>query len=99
MKKITVLGSGMVGRVIAIDLSDTYHVTCVDGDQAALGSLEEIETIKTQSLDFSDKKELQKVIADADLVIGAVPGFLGFETMRTVIESGKNNGKWTKIGI
>ena len=30
MKKVVVLGAGLVGKVIAIDLSCNYKVTCVD---------------------------------------------------------------------
>ena len=46
--------------------------------------------IKTIPCDFSKKDEVQKVISSFDLVVGAVPGFLGFEVLKTIIESGKN---------
>ncbi|WP_372793602.1 saccharopine dehydrogenase family protein, partial [Lutibacter sp.] len=41
-------------------------------------------------LDVTDKIELQKTIKPFDLVICAVPGFLGFETLKSIIEAGKN---------
>ncbi len=40
--------------------------------------------------DLSKAEKIQEVISGADLVIGAVPGFMGFETVKAVIEAGKN---------
>lgn len=40
--------------------------------------------------DLSDRGTLEKLIRDHDIVLSAVPGFLGFETLKAVIESGKN---------
>ena len=36
MKKVTVLGAGLVGKLIAIDLSDLCTVTAIDNDASAL---------------------------------------------------------------
>jgi saccharopine dehydrogenase-like NADP-dependent oxidoreductase len=89
MKKITVLGAGLVGTAIAKDLSKSHHVKSVDLNEEALGALTSfgISTIKAN---LSDKNSVAEAIDDADLVIGAVPGFMGFETLKTVIEHGKN---------
>lgn len=89
MKKIIVLGAGMVGRAMAIDLSKDFAVTSADISDENLNRLKPygIETIQA---DLSDKEKIKSLIADKDLVIGAVPGFMGFETFKTVIESGKN---------
>lgn len=46
--------------------------------------------VKALKLDFSNTGELKKAIAPFDLVVGAVPGFMGFQTAKAVIESGKN---------
>src|SRR5580765_6985814 len=88
MKQITILGAGMVGRAMAIDLAKGYSVTSVDLIQQNLNQLP--SHIKTIKADLSDQKKTRRLIADTDLVIGAVPGFMGFETVKTVIESGKN---------
>jgi saccharopine dehydrogenase-like NADP-dependent oxidoreductase len=40
--------------------------------------------------DLSRAEEVARVVRDADLVIGAVPGFMGFATLRSIIEAGKN---------
>ena len=41
-------------------------------------------------LDVTDRKALAKAVLPFDLIIGAVPGALGFATLRTVIEAGRN---------
>jgi saccharopine dehydrogenase-like NADP-dependent oxidoreductase len=46
--------------------------------------------IKTLVTDLSVDANIKKAVINADLVIGAVPGFMGFEMLKTVIESGKN---------
>lgn len=88
-KKIIVLGAGLVGKAMALDLAKDFEVTSVDINEEALHSLE-ANGIKTLKLNFSDKTALKEAIKSFDLVIGAVPGFMGFETARTVIEAGKN---------
>jgi len=90
MAKITVLGCGMVGKAIAIDLSHYFNVTVFDINEKSLEGLKSFNNIKTIQGDVAARRKLKKIIADADLVIGAVPGFMGFETVKNVIEAGKN---------
>ncbi len=89
MKKVIVLGAGLVGKAMAIDLAKNFDVTSADFSEEALASLAPYK-IKTQKLDFSNLKLLAQTIQPFDLVIGAVPGFMGFNTVKTVIEAGKN---------
>src|SRR6185503_8800058 len=88
MNHIVVLGAGMVGRAMAIDLAKNHQVTSVDLSKKNLDLLP--SKIKKVEGDLSDQNRIREVIADADLVIGAVPGFMGFETVKTVITAGKN---------
>ena len=90
MKNIVVLGAGLVGKAMILDLHKSYNVTAVDIDQRNLSGLEELQNINTVELDLSNSKNIKMIIKEADLVIGSVPGFMGFEMLRTVIESGKN---------
>jgi saccharopine dehydrogenase-like NADP-dependent oxidoreductase len=90
MARIIVLGAGMVGRAIAIDLAGTHDVTSADISNAALRELSHAGRIVTTELDVSDTTLLQSAVVDFDLVICAVPGFLGFQTLQSVIEAGKN---------
>ena len=89
MKKVIVLGAGLVGKAMAIDLSHHFDVTSVDINAEALDALAK-QGIKIRQADFTDAKSLTALLTDADIVVGAVPGFLGFEIARTVIEAGKN---------
>jgi lysine 6-dehydrogenase len=89
MKSIFVLGSGMVGRVIALDLSREFDVTAVDVSQANLAGLEGT-AVKPLRADLSSPTALREIIAGCDLVIGAVPGSMGFATLREVIAAGKD---------
>ena len=89
MKKIIVLGAGVVGSAIAIDLAKNYDVTSADFDSNKL-SLIKTKNISTVKTDFTNKKELSELVKKHDLIVCAVPGFLGYNTLRTVIESEKN---------
>ncbi len=90
MKKITVLGAGMVGSAIAADLAEEFEVTAVDRDADILTVLKNRYPVKIVSADLTFEFEISKVVGDADLVICAVPGFMGFDTLRSIINCGKN---------
>jgi len=89
-KKIIVLGGGMVGSAMCADLASDHDVTCADFNIDVLRALEADLKIKTLPCDFSKPEEIMRAIAPFDLVIGAVPGFMGFEVLKTIIECGKN---------
>ena len=88
-KKIVVLGAGLVGGAMAIDLAKEHEVTSVDINETALEGLS-AKGITTIKVNIANENELLTIIKDYDLVVGAVPGFMGFETMRRVIKAGKN---------
>ncbi|RZP03964.1 MAG: saccharopine dehydrogenase [Flavobacteriales bacterium] len=91
MKNIIVLGAGMVGSAIAIDLSKKHNVSLTDFNQDALiKAYQKCNNLKTFLLDVTKKSTLQKTIKDFDLVVCAVPGFLGFETLKSIIEAEMN---------
>jgi len=76
---------------MAIDLAKNHSVTLTDFNKNALDkALKKCEKLTTIVLDVTDKAALQKTINPFDLVICAVPGFLGFETLKSIIEAGKN---------
>ena len=91
MKNIIVLGAGMVGSTIAIDLSNKHKITLTDFNQEALNKAEQkCNDLTIQLLDVTDKNTLQETIKKFDLVVCAVPGFLGFETLKSIIEAEMN---------
>lgn len=90
MTKIVVLGAGMVGSAMALDLAKKHSVLAVDVNEENLQILKQYPNIQTIIADLSQAENIREVITDADLVVGAVPGFMGFQTTKTVIEAGKN---------
>ena len=88
-KKIIVLGAGMVGSAIALNLTADYDVTEADRSKESLQSLK-AKGVKTKQADLSQKKKVQELVKGFDLVVGAVPGFMGFQTLKTIIEAKKN---------
>ncbi len=90
--KIIILGAGLVGAPMAFDLANNneFNVTVADFSQTSLNKFSEHENIKTVQLDVTNKTELKSAIADFDFVLCAVPGFLGYETLRSIIETKKN---------
>lgn len=89
-RKIIVLGAGLVGSVIAIDLSRNHRVTSVDIDPKAAEKFKKHPSIHFIQSDLGKPENIKELVADFDLVIGAVPGFMGYQTMKAVIEAGKN---------
>ncbi len=90
MKNVVVLGAGMVGRAIVEDLLPDYLVKAVDFNQANLEKIRRHKNLLTEITDISDATALRKIINGFDLVVCAVPGFMGYKTLRTIIECKKN---------
>ena len=88
--KIVVLGAGLVGSAIAKDLSLNHKVTSVDISPESLTKFSDSHEIETIVADLNDTEHIKSLVADFDLVVGAVPGFMGYKTMKAVIEAGKN---------
>ncbi len=91
MSNVIVLGAGMVGSAIAIDMAKNHKVTLTDISQSVLDRVKQrCDNLTTRLLDVSRKSDLQNMVKGFDLVINAVPGFLGFETLKAIIEAGVN---------
>lgn len=90
--KIVVLGAGLVGGPMAVDLAKEQHfiVTSVDKSQTALDKIGGTNRINTIQLDLSNPEKVKKLVKDFDMVVNAVPGFMGYSTLKSIIESGKN---------
>ena len=89
---VVVLGAGRVGAAIAVDLAanQEFDVHVADRDTARLAGVEERWGIRGERVDFSLPSTVARIVPDADLVISAVPGFLGHRTLQAVIEAGKS---------
>jgi len=90
-RQITVLGCGLVGAAIARDLSreDDFEVTVADASEQALARLGRQAAVRTRRADLSHPAEITAVVREADAVVGALPGRLGFAMLEAVIHSGK----------
>ena len=90
MKKIAVLGAGMVGKAIALDLATNFEVTAFDRSETALQQLATNGTVQTQVADLSDHASYNSWLKDFDAVVLAVPGFMGYACLEAVIRCGKD---------
>jgi lysine 6-dehydrogenase len=90
--KIIVLGGGLVGGPMARDLAadDQFEVTVADRDEQVLADLQSLADITPLVADLSDPASVTALVADYDFVVDAVPGHLGFQTLKAIIEAGKN---------
>ncbi len=90
-KRITVLGCGLVGATIARDLADQgFDVLVADRDREALGQLQKSASVRARLADLAHAWEIQDLIADAEVVVGSLPGRLGSGMLRSVLEAGKS---------
>jgi len=89
---VLVLGSGLVGRPMAVDLAkdSSFHVTVADLNKKNLDRIPANLPIQKIEIDLSDNEKLQPLLADCDIVLNAVPGFMGFSTLKKIITAGKN---------
>ncbi|USG99375.1 saccharopine dehydrogenase NADP-binding domain-containing protein [Thermococcus argininiproducens] len=86
--EILILGAGDVGRLIAFDLSKDYEVFIGDINEKRLKLAEEFGT--TLQLDASKLDQLVETMRRFDFVIGALPGRLGFTTLKAAIKAKKD---------
>ena len=91
MKRISVLGSGLVGSLIARELAadGRFEVAAFDRDAGALGPLAGLPHLAARTADLSAPAEVARAIAGADVVVGAVPGSIGHVVLRIALEAGK----------
>ena len=90
--KILVLGAGLVGGPMALDLARNgeFEVTSADLSAEALTRFNGVAGITSVQADLGNTEVLKSLVRDHDLVISAVPGFMGFRTLESIIECGKN---------
>ncbi len=77
--KIAILGGGMVGSLIATELSKKYQIDVYD--RAHL----ELKDVKTITFDVNDKDFLHK-LKNYNLVLNCLPGFMGYNMLKKIIE-------------
>ncbi|MFZ1785341.1 MAG: saccharopine dehydrogenase C-terminal domain-containing protein [Ferruginibacter sp.] len=89
--QIAILGAGMVGRAMALDLAAKYTVTSFDVSGHALQLLtEKNKSIKTIKTDLSNYSNYESMLKGFDFIISAVPGFMGYHSLEAIINAKKN---------
>ncbi len=84
------MGGGRVGSAIVRDLvaEDDFSVLGVDLDPVRVERMTEFGADGVVT-DLSELSNVSKAVADADLVVGAVPGFMGYQTVERVLQEGR----------
>ena len=94
--KVLVVGCGNIGSVAAEDLArnvKSAEVTVADNDKTrAKAVAEEIgtENVSWKQIDVSNHKELTNTLKDSDLVMGFLPGKLGYGFAEACVAAGKD---------
>ncbi|HEY0593987.1 MAG TPA: saccharopine dehydrogenase C-terminal domain-containing protein, partial [Thermoanaerobaculia bacterium] len=91
MKRIAVLGCGLVGSTIVRDLArqPDLEVRAVDVSEENLAAVGSAARVERRRGDLATPSGVREAIAGCDAVVGAVPGRLGTAMLRTVIEERK----------
>jgi saccharopine dehydrogenase-like NADP-dependent oxidoreductase len=91
MRRAIILGGGMVGSAIAMDLlrGGDLRVTVADKRPEVLSRVAARYPVETRPADLASPAAVRDLVAPYDLVVGALPSFLGLAAMRAVIEAGK----------
>lgn len=89
---ITVMGGGLVGSAIVKDIASdpAYSVTLIDVDERTLHRLAKEAPVRGIVANLNALDRFDGLLAGADLVVCAVPGFMGFNTLHKIIATRKN---------
>lgn len=88
--QIAILGAGMVGRAMAIDLCQHHTITSFDVSQHSLDILRQKNAaVTTIQADLAEYDKYEKLLADFDIVVCAVPGFMGYNALEAIIKAKK----------
>jgi len=89
-KRIVVLGGGLVGGFIARTLARRHPgiVTLIDRDPGVLERYRANAQLDTRQVDLSSPKLLAPLLSDSTLVIGALPGHMGYSALAATLTAG-----------
>ena len=86
--QIAVIGSGMVGTLIATELSKEYQITVFDNSKISLAKLgNNNQNVKLKIVDVNDTL-FEKEIKHYQLAINCLPGFMGYKILKKLITLG-----------
>jgi len=90
--RLIVLGAGSVGRAVALDLAEDkkFSVSVVDQKKEPLVELKTRGRLSVEAEDLSSPEAVKAAVERFDVVVNALPGFLGFQTLKACIEARKD---------
>lgn len=90
-KRVAVLGGGMVGAAISLDLAadPSISVVVLDKSEDALAAISGRHAVETRLVNLTEPDAIRESVAGFDLVMGALPGALGFSVLGAVIDAGR----------
>ena len=94
--KVLVVGCGNIGSVAAEDLArnvKSVEVIVADNDKTRAKAVAEkigTENVSWKQIDVSNHKELTNTLKDSDLVMGFLPGKLGYGFAEACVAAGKD---------
>ncbi len=81
----------MIGRAIALDLAKEHPVTAFDLNAENLEQIKSRnENIQTVGADLAQFGEYENWFSPFDIIVTAVPGFMGYRTLEAAIQTGRN---------
>ena len=91
-QRVVILGGGMIGSAMAMDISrrGQAEVTVADLRADVRERIESLYGVKTVAADLSRPEAITELVAPYDLVLGALPSVLGYQTLEAVIAAGKD---------
>jgi saccharopine dehydrogenase-like NADP-dependent oxidoreductase len=88
-QKVTVLGTGLIGKAIVHDLCREFDVRAVDRSEESLARVAHLPCERVCA-DAGDPDELARVTADAGVVVSAMPGAMGYTRLERLIRLSRN---------
>ena len=92
MNKIIILGAGLIGKPMLLDLLEEQNLQLAIADisEKKIHELTSQYDVQGIVVDLSDRAKVHQTVMPYDYVINAVPGFMGYKTLEAVLEAGKN---------
>jgi saccharopine dehydrogenase-like NADP-dependent oxidoreductase len=82
--RILVLGYGQIGQVVAHDLASSgFDVTAADR------VFQPVIHDSIKQVTVEDLHDVTKIIKPYDIIVGALPGSMGYDVLRQIVEAGK----------
>ncbi len=85
MARITVLGAGLIGALVATELSDDHYIKVIDPDPEAMARLAQ----RAPAAELHDVKfDSVAQLAGCDLALNCLPGSVGHAALKRIITAG-----------